>query len=313
MTTLNDYLGIYAVDTFDLTDRLSVTVGARWNYARVEIQNDGESSLDALNGVNQFYRLNPSFGATYKLFSDISAYGGYSEANRAPTASEIACSDPDNPCIIESALASDPPLKQVVSRTWELGLRGSHSTWNGAEHFDWSADVFRAVNENDIIQIAAAQQGRGYFANAGQTERRGFEASATYRAQRWMTYASYSYVDATFESPNIILNENNPHVDTDCASVGINAEDDDATCEVVRPGDRLPGVPKHRFKVGADLWVTPKWLIGADLIAVSNQIFFGDEVEPRQTASRLHKGQPAYVLRHHPAYSALWPDPEPVR
>jgi outer membrane receptor protein involved in Fe transport len=39
----------------------------------------------------------------------------------------------------------------------------------------------------------------------------------------------------------------------------------------------LPGIPRHRFKVGADFWVTPKWLVGADMIAVSNQIFFGDE------------------------------------
>ncbi len=57
---------------------------------------------------------------------------------------------------------------------------------------------------------------------------------------------------------------------------------------ILRPGDRLPGVPKHRFKVGADLWVTPKWLIGADLIAVSKQIFFGDE-------SNLDKPLPGYT------------------
>ena len=153
-----------------------------------------------MNGTNKFYRFNPSAGLTYKFLPGLSVYGGYAEANRAPTASEIACSDPENPCIIESALASDPPLKQVVSKTWEAGLRGESTSWNGTEHFDWSFGLFRATNENDIIQIADSQQGRGYFANAGETQRQGIEASVTYRAQRWMTYASYAYVDATFQS-----------------------------------------------------------------------------------------------------------------
>ena len=39
----------------------------------------------------------------------------------------------------------------------------------------------------------------------------------------------------------------------------------------VRPGDYLPGIPQHRFKAGVDYWVTPKWKLGADVIAVSSQ------------------------------------------
>lgn len=284
LTTLNDYVGVYAVDTLELTDQLAVTLGGRFNYARIEIENTGDESLDALNGVNEFYRFNPSAGLTYKLFPGLSAYGGYAEANRAPTASEIACSDPENPCIIESALASDPPLKQVVSKTWEVGLRGDATSWNGAERLDWSVGLFRSTNEDDISQIADSQQGRGYFANAGETRRQGVEASATYRAQRWMAYASYSYVDATFQSTNIIPSENNPAVETLCPmaddddiSVLDDDDDEEATCVTIHSGDRLPGVPRHRFKVGADVWLTPKWIIGADLIAASNQIFYGDE------------------------------------
>ncbi len=278
LTTTNDYVGIYAVDTLDLTDKLSLTLGGRWNYARIEIQNTGDPALDALNGINNFSRFNPSAGLTYKLLPGLSVYGGYAEANRAPTASEIACSDPENPCIIESALASDPPLKQVVSKTWEAGLRGESTNWNGAEHFDWSFGLFRATNENDIIQIADSQQGRGYFANAGETLRQGIEASATYRAQRWMAYATYSYVDATFQSQNIIAAENNPKVTTECEDLVDNPGPDiEGNCLVISPGNRMPGVPRHRFKVGFDYLLTPKWVLGTDLIAVSDQIFYGDE------------------------------------
>ena len=106
-------------------------------------------------------------------------------------------------------------------------MRGESTSWNGAEHFDWSFGLFRATNENDIIQIADSQQGRGYFANAGETLRQGIEASVTYRAQRWMTYATYAYVDATFQSQNVIASENNPKVTTECEDlVAIPTPDD---------------------------------------------------------------------------------------
>ncbi|MGD9935666.1 MAG: TonB-dependent receptor, partial [Dehalococcoidia bacterium] len=53
--------------------------------------------------------------------------------------------------------------------------------------------------------------------------------------------------------------------------------EEEPTCVFVRPGDRLPGIPRHRFKAGFDYWLTPKWVLGADLISASNQIFYGDE------------------------------------
>jgi iron complex outermembrane recepter protein len=287
LTTLNDYFGIYALDAFDVTDRLTVTVGGRFNYARIQITNTGEESLDELNGVNEYNRFNPSAGFTYKITPSTSFYGGYSEANRAATASEIACSDPENPCIIESALASDPPLKQVVTRTWELGLRGQDISWSGKERFDWSLGWFRALNSDDIIQIADQQQGRGYFANAGLTQRQGIELAASYRNERWFMYGSYAFIDATYQSTNVIPSENNPKVTTECSDFGIGGDDDDGggaggdddddRCLKIRPGDRIPGVPRHRFKAGFDYKLTPRWTFGADLIAASSQFFYGDD------------------------------------
>ena len=42
-------------------------------------------------------------------------------------------------------------------------------------------------------------------------------------------------------------------------------------------GDRMPLVPLHQVKLGADCFVTPAWQIGADLVAYSSQYFAGDE------------------------------------
>ena len=36
-------------------------------------------------------------------------------------------------------------------------------------------------------------------------------------------------------------------------------------------------MPKHKFKAGFDYWITGKWKLGADLIAASSQVFYGDE------------------------------------
>lgn len=275
LSTTDDYFGLYAVDTLDLTDQLSLTLGGRYNYARIKIQNDGDPILDDLNGLNEYNRFNPSAGLTYKLMKNLSVYGGYSEANRAPTASEIACSDPENPCIIESALASDPPLEQVVSKTWEAGIRGEQFYNSGFDRLDWSLGFFHSKNEDDIIQIADSQQGRGYFANFGETQRQGLEAAVSYRTPSFFAYASYAYVDATFETSGIIPSENNPAAD-ECPITGV-PDDEEPTCVFVRPGDRMPGIPRHRFKAGFDYSITPKWIFGADLISASNQIFYGDE------------------------------------
>ena len=38
-----------------------------------------------------------------------------------------------------------------------------------------------------------------------------------------------------------------------------------------------PGIPQHRLKAGFDVLITPDWTFGADAIAVSDQVFYGDE------------------------------------
>jgi outer membrane receptor protein involved in Fe transport len=100
-------------------------------------------------------------------------------------------------------------------------------------------------------------------------------------------YANYAFIKATYETALELAAPDNP-LATECTEGG---DDDDEAAEVeeeeeegeemrcvfVRPGDRLPGIPEHRFKAGIDYWITPKWKLGGDLIAVSDQIFFQDD------------------------------------
>jgi outer membrane receptor protein involved in Fe transport len=45
----------------------------------------------------------------------------------------------------------------------------------------------------------------------------------------------------------------------------------------VNDGDTIPGIPQNRFKAGFDYMITEQWKFGADLVAASSQVFFGDE------------------------------------
>ena len=78
----------------------------------------GPGSLD---GDHQFRRFNPAAGVTFSPSRAVNVYAGYSEGSRAATSIELGCADPDEPCKLPNAMAGDPPLNQVVTRTWEAG------------------------------------------------------------------------------------------------------------------------------------------------------------------------------------------------
>lgn len=253
------YLGFYATDTLDLGPRLSVTASGRYNDARIDLTDRRGSDL---SGRNHYGRFNPAVGATYRLTSALTAYAGYSEGSRTPNASEIECSNPAIPCLLPSSLASDPPtLKPVVSHTWETGLRGRLGVATGT--LTWNAGLFHTDVRDDIYGVATSLS-TGYFQNIGGTRRQGVELGLRYAATGFTAYASYSYIDASFRSAFALASPSNPFRDA-----GGDIQ--------VRPGDRLPGVPRHRLKLGADLEIRRGWSLGASLALVGDQIYRGDE------------------------------------
>lgn len=265
ITSTNTYYGVFFSDTFDVTDRLSLTAGGRFNYADIRLQ-DNTGAAPLLNGDNKFQRFNPMAGGTYRLAPGLTLYSGYSEANRAPVAAELACADPNNPCLVSSFLTADPPLKQVVSRTAEVGLRGEIKSLD-KQRISWSLGYFHAVNSDDIINVASSINGRSYFQNAGSTLREGLDASIDYRNDRLYLFANYNFTDARFESTFDVNSPNNPQ----------NPSNGNDFITTVHPGNRMPGIPQHKFKAGFDYWITHQWKFGGDVTAASDQIFFGDE------------------------------------
>jgi iron complex outermembrane receptor protein len=257
------YTGVYATDTFDVTSSLAVTFGGRFNTAQIGLR-DTLGNNDDLNGNHWYSRFNPVVGATFKVTPNITAYGGYAEANRAPTPLELGCADPMRPCLLDNALVADPPLKQVVSHTYEAGLRGHFGSDGKQGVLNWNLGVFRAQNSDDIINVASPLAGHQYFQNGGNSLRRGIEAGLSYRQGGWSVFANYTFVDAIFLDPLVLSSPNNPFADAD------------GNIFVV-PGNHIPAVPSYRFKAGTDYKITDAWKLGADINMTGNQYLVGDQ------------------------------------
>ena len=250
------YLGAYAVDAVDLTEALTVTGGFRLNSAMVNTR-DRSGLAAELDGKHGYSRFNPLGGLTYKIIDGLSAFVGYSEANRVPTPLELDCASPTQPCLLEGSLVADPALKQVVSATSEAGFRGK------LQGLSWSASVFRTNSSNDIVSLASTIQGRGYFANVPNTRRQGVDISGQYDGDGWSSHIAYSYLDATYQFTGTIASANNPSAD---ANGNV----------TVTPGRHIPLNPANQLRTGGDATVLPGFTVGGDLVFNGSQYYDGD-------------------------------------
>lgn len=263
LRSTNEYLGLYGNATLDLLPRLSASVGGRYNYAQIELR---DRIGTALNGRHEYSRFNPAVGATWRFTDASTAYAGYSEANRAPTPAELSCADPLIPCILGAFFLADPPLRQVVSRTVEVGARGVAPTGRfGLDgNLRWNLGLFRTGLEDDILLVQSDIQGRGYFQNAGDTRRQGVEAGISWRNERLALGLDYALIEATFRTGQRLPSPNNPFADEDGAIL-------------VERGDQIPGIPRHRLRFDAEWRPIPAWAIGGNVVYNSSQYLRGDE------------------------------------
>lgn len=275
-------LGFFATDTIRATDRLSLTVSGRFNRTHIDNLDRirPQAGTGSLTGQHTFNRFNPSAGLTYRLAPALQTFFNYSEGNRAPTAIELGCADPEAPCKLPNAMAGDPPLKQVVTRSIEAGIRSSSET-----RVRWSAAYFRAVNRDDILFVASEQTGYGYFKNFGQTKRQGMELDTNLRLSKAVLGFSYTFLDATFQSEEDVNGE-------------ANSTNDDEIIEI-EPGNRIPLTPRHLSKFYLDANITSKLTAHLNVLGVSSSFARGNENNAHQPDNLYYIGRgdsPAYGI-----------------
>ena len=259
---------IYATDTAAF-GRWAVTLSGRYNHTSLDNLDylSPSAARGNLTSNNVFQRFNPAAGVTYRAWHFFSTYFNYSEASRSPTSIELGCADPTEPCNLPNALVSDPPLRQVVSRTIEVGIRS-----NDMGTFHWSADYFFGQNSNDLLFVASEQTGFGYFLNFGKTRRDGIELEM---AEDWRHYSlggNYTFLNATYQSAQTIDGGSNST--NDSALAGVPGIDDDIH---ITPGDFIPQVPRNIFKLYGQYKPSSKLLAQMNILAVGSSYARGNE------------------------------------
>jgi outer membrane receptor protein involved in Fe transport len=247
---------LFGTDTYKLTDKVGLTASGRYNRTHVDTHDFDPGA--ALTATHTFQRFNPAIGMTYTPVESLNFFAGYNEGSRAPSAIELGCADPNNPCKLPNAMQGDPPLKQVVARTFEGGVRGRLGS-----DTKWSAALYTTENDNDIQFIASSASGAGYFQNVGKTRRSGLDLGLNSQMDKLRWMIGYSYVDATYESQFEIANAVNS------ASNG--------TTITVNKGNQIVGIPEHQFKLRGEYSVLPNWTVGATAVAFSDQYVRGNE------------------------------------
>jgi outer membrane receptor protein involved in Fe transport len=274
--------GLYGTDTMALLPDVYVTLSGRYNLAQVRLQDTGPSA-PALDGDHRYSSFNPALGAAYEWSPALTLYGGFAQGSRVPSPIELGCADPARPCTLPNALAADPPLNQVITRTLEFGLRGRLG-----DGVRWNVGVFQATNRDDILFVGTTTSA-GYFTNFGKTRRQGLELASTGQAGSLDWGASYSFVRATFESNACIVSPSNSTRGTSARCVqqlpgaaGLYAGDD---LIAVTAGSRLPGVPEQSLKLNAAYAIVERWRVGMQWAAFSSIFVRGNENNRHQRGS----------------------------
>ncbi|MCC8534885.1 TonB-dependent receptor [Xanthomonas phaseoli] len=270
-------LGVFLADTWALEDATHLTAAVRWNHVVVDnilsTADDGDRPRERF----VYAKANPSLGLTHRLASAVTLYGSVAQNSRAPTAIELGCADPTQPCRLPTGLQADPRLEQIISRTYELGAR-----WTPSADRNATLSVYRADNRDDILFLRAPDTQLGYFDNVGRTRYQGVDAALHLRSGDWQWSAGYSYLDATYRSDGQLLSGER--------------------VIALRPGLRIAALPRHNLKLGME-WQRDALTLGVGVRAVSGRVASGNEdgqvanaEEGEAAPERLDIGTAGYAL-----------------
>jgi len=246
------------------------------------------------SGNYLYESLNPSAGLSWLPRQDLNLYVNWSRGTRVPSAIELGCARDRQAeeiaggggtntgktpgCSIPTGLTFDPYLPQVTSYTTEVGLRG-----NLAERLLWNFSLYQTNLYDDILFVSLGTRNRGVFDTFGKTRRRGLELGLEGQAGKHYFRASYSHIDATFESPAEVVNTSNS---TSTREVG------KVSTFMIQPGDRIPGIPANSMRLAWRYSMTPAFTFGLTMVANSWSYVRGNENNDHQPGGTDSNGSP---------------------
>jgi len=274
--TRENIAGVYLSDSLTLFDSLVASAGFRYDWDRLDFTGKTDPTL---SGVKQFTKLSPKTGLVYTPVRNLSFYFSYSEGMRVPTVQEIFALGP---------FGSNLNLTAMQSRNFELGIKSKPVDWIEA-----SLALYATPVRDEILFIATdpLDPFSGRNENIKKTLRRGVELSLQVRPVTWVDgFINYSVMKATFEKNFFIP--------------GINFFD---LPRLVKKGDELPAVPRHRVGLGINVRPLDGWSLSLFGNYVSRQYQLRDEPNQAKKLADyfLLNGRVAYRWRQWTAHVTL--------
>ncbi|MGZ8477593.1 MAG: TonB-dependent receptor [Candidatus Binatia bacterium] len=214
-STKEDVAGIFLTDSFHLFQSLVVNGGFRYDWDRLNFTDEIDPTL---SGIKTYNRVSPKAGLVYTPVNNLSFSFSYSEGVRIPTVDELFAQGP---------FGSNPDLKSMTSRNFELGAKAQLQDWLDAS----LALFYTPVRDEILFVVTDPLLFFGRNENISRTLRRGIELSLKARYQKWLDgFINYTAMKATFETDVLLFSGQ------------------------VRKGDDLPLVPRHRVGVGINTY-----------------------------------------------------------
>jgi iron complex outermembrane receptor protein len=184
-------IGVFLQHELELNDRLSLSLGARYDAIRYYYDSQIDPSLDA---TKAFTHVSPKLGLNYRLSPAHSLYLNVGGGVEAPAGNET---DPAGTFGQDTVTAINPLLEPITSTTYEVGTKHLlHLRETGfLRSLSYDAALYLTRVKNEIVPYRG---GRFYF-TAGRARRAGAELGLRAGLTGGLSLgAAFTYSDNTY-------------------------------------------------------------------------------------------------------------------
>ncbi len=182
-----DLTGFYIQDEFNVSDKLFITVGLRYDgiaYDWVDEFNEGDRNTSASTSIDA---ISPKFGFAYNPMSNLTVFGNIGKGFNPPTYDQMF--------IGGRTAEPNPDLKPEYLTNYEIGIRG-----NLIQKINYQVSYFLMDFEDQIETVPLPDNPYlEIYENIGDTRHQGVEASVNAQIiDNLSAFVSYSYLDARY-------------------------------------------------------------------------------------------------------------------
>ncbi|MES2786017.1 MAG: TonB-dependent receptor [Pseudomonadota bacterium] len=259
----------YLQTVWKFAPRWALTAGVRRSSVRFASSDNYVAGVNGNDSGAVSYKATlPVAGLMFEISPQLHLYAGAGRGFETPTFNELAY----RPSGLNGLNFA---LRPSRSNNYELGIKG-RSASDAAVRTDWSVAVFSTSTQSEIV-TQTNSGGRSTFQNAGDTRRRGLEASwSAALAPAWRIGVAQTWLDARYRDGF-----------STCAS---------APCTVptllIPAGNRIPGTAQSVTAAEVAWQPARGWQAGAE-IRRSSRVFVNDansDAAPAFTTVAAHAG-----------------------